>query len=126
MGVHAVALNLIDPLYVANPLGLTGRVSFLVPLHPSVKLFQPATTYMLGTRLLAFYKAHAAGMNVLERLQTSSFVPGTLSGGFLNTWILRKASVVSLCGLTAAQAIYYRRGFEVPFKWKQEVGSSPG
>jgi NADPH:quinone reductase-like Zn-dependent oxidoreductase len=37
-----------------------------------------------------------------------------------------EASTVSLCGLTAAQAVYHRLGLEAPFKWKQEVGSDSG
>jgi NADPH:quinone reductase-like Zn-dependent oxidoreductase len=37
-----------------------------------------------------------------------------------------ESSTVSLCGLTAAQAIYYRLGLEAPFRWKQEVGSDSG
>jgi len=126
--VHAVALNPIDPLYVANPLGSTGRVvgSDFAGTITSIGQAVPTSSGLhLGDKVAGFLQG-ACSIN--ER-------PGAFADFLVCPWDLvwrvpehmdfEKATAVSLCGLTAAQAVYYRFGLDAPFKWKREEANLP-
>jgi NADPH:quinone reductase-like Zn-dependent oxidoreductase len=127
--VHTVALKPIDSLYVANPLDSTGRVvgSDFAGTIASIGQAVPASCGLhLEDGLWVSCKAHAASMIVQERLQNSSFVPGIFVWRVPEHMRFEESSTVSLCRLTAAQAVYHRLGLETPFRWKHEVGSDSG
>lgn len=121
--VQAVALNPVDALYVSHPLGSTGRVvgsdfaGAVVALGHAVPAdcgLQP------GARVGGFLQG---ACSVNDR-------PGAFAEFLVCPWDLlftipentsfEQAATVSLCGLTAAQAVYYRLGLPAPFTWKQE------
>lgn len=127
--VHAVALNPVDPLYVFNPLGSTGRVvgSDFAGTIASLGESVPASCGLhLGDKVAGFLQG---ACSVNDR-------PGAFAEFLVCPWDLvwrvpegmgfEEASTVSLCGLTAAQAVYYRLGLEAPFKWRHEIRGGSG
>jgi NADPH:quinone reductase-like Zn-dependent oxidoreductase len=122
--VCAIALNPVDALYVASPLGRTGRVigsdfAGFVDLEPN----GPSTLEVHeGDRVAGFLQG-ASSIN--ER-------PGAFAG-FIHCPVdllwrvpsytsLEAAAGMSLCGLTAAQALFYRLGLTAPFVWNKPAG----
>lgn len=118
--VHAIALNPVDSLYTFSPLGATGRVVGSDFAGTVVQSTDPPST-------------------TSRRLQPSQRVAGFLQGACSRNdrpgafaeyivcpedllWLvpdditLEDAATISLCGLTAAQAIFLRLGFEAPFE----------
>ncbi len=124
----AIALNPIDPLYVYNPLGATGRTigsdfaGKVVCLGESV----PSTVCQLepGDGVAGFLQG---ACSVNER-------PGAFAEFVVCPWDLvwkvpegmrlDEAVTVSLCGLTAAQALFDRMGLEAPFPWTSAEDSA--
>ena len=118
---HAVALNPIDPLYTLHPLGEPGRIIGSDFAGTVVKrgsgVPSNAATAQLGARVAGFVQG-ACSSN--ER-------PGAFAEYVVTEWDLvwsvsesegmENAAAVSLCGLTAAQGLYYRLGLESPFPW---------
>jgi NADPH:quinone reductase-like Zn-dependent oxidoreductase len=127
--VHSIALNPVDSLYVYNPLGSSGRVigsdfaGVVESLGPSVSatgILKP------GDRVAGFLQG-ASSVN--DR-------PGAFAEYLVSPWdlvwkvpdglSLEDAAAVSLCGLTAAQALFYRLGLKAPFEWdEQRAQGSP-
>ncbi|MCJ1291836.1 hypothetical protein MMC34_003382 [Xylographa carneopallida] len=128
--VNSVALNPVDSLYVFNPLGSTGRVigsDFAGVIELLGDAVPPASTLKLGDRVAGFLQG---ACSVNER-------PGAFSELLVCPWdlvwkvrdgeSLQGAAAVSLCGLTAAQAFFFRMGLQPPFPWptKQATTTEP-
>ncbi|KAF1988939.1 hypothetical protein K402DRAFT_461382 [Aulographum hederae CBS 113979] len=120
--VHAVALNPIDPLYVANPLGTTGRTvgsDFAGTIISLGSAVPPTSTLQPGDRVAGFLQG---ACSVNER-------PGAFAELLVCDWDLvwrvpdqmdlEQAASISLCGLTAAQALFYRLGLPAPWLSKE-------
>ncbi|KAF2102098.1 GroES-like protein [Rhizodiscina lignyota] len=117
--VKAIALNPVDALYAAEPLGKTGRVlgsdfsGIVVSLGSSV----PESSHLV------------AGSRVAGFLQGASSIddhPGAFAEFLVCPWDLvwrigdlpfELAATVSLCALTAAQALFLRFRLPAPFTW---------
>ena len=122
--VVAVALNPIDSLYVFDPLAPTGRTigsdfaGVVAALGDAVP--QPMSGLKPGDRVAGFLQG-ACSMN--DR-------PGAFAEFLRCPWDLvwkvgeemrlQEAAAVSLCGLTAAQALFFRMGLKTPFPWPME------
>lgn len=120
--VEAVALNPIDALLVAHPIGATGRVvgsdfaGRVVSLGDSHAAAQ-GSCMDLGDRVAGFVQG---ANSVNER-------PGAFAEFVVSPWdllwkpsekmSLEQAATMNLCGLTAAQALFYRLGLEAPSTW---------
>lgn len=118
--VEAVALNPIDSLYVYNPLASTGRTigsDFAGVIDALGTGVPPTSRLKAGDRVAGFLQG---ACSVNDR-------PGAFANYLVCPWDLvwkvgegtrlQEASAVSLCGLTAAQALFFRMGLEVPFRW---------
>jgi NADPH:quinone reductase-like Zn-dependent oxidoreductase len=119
-----IALNPIDPLYVAQPLGKTGRTigsdfsGHIVTLGSQV----PASAHLkVGDRVAGFLQG-ACSVNPR---------PGAFAEYLVIPWDLvwlipasvssDSAAGVSLVALTAAQGIWYRLGLPTPFTYDREA-----
>ena len=122
--VVAVALNPIDPLYVVNPLGQSGR---------TVGSDFGGVVEILGDAVPRLKSGLKPGDRVAGFLQGACSVndrPGAFAEFLVCPWDLvwkvgegmrlQAAAAVSLSGLTAAQALFYRMGLEAPFPWPVE------
>ncbi|KAF2229765.1 GroES-like protein [Viridothelium virens] len=124
--VDAIALNPVDALYVFHPLGSTGRVvgsdfaGTIVSLAGFGNIAVPPNCGLQpGTRVGGFCQG---ACSVNDR-------PGAFAEFLVCPWDLlftvpegmamEQAATISLCGLTVAQAVYYRLGLKAPFTWKQ-------
>ncbi|MCJ1288094.1 hypothetical protein MMC26_007448 [Xylographa opegraphella] len=122
--VNFVALNPVDSLYVYNPLGSTGRVigsDFGGLIEVIGDAIPPTSTMKVGDRVAGFLQG-ACSIN--ER-------PGAFSECLVCPWDLvwkvrdeiqlQEAAAVSLCGLTAAQALFFRMDMKAPFQWPETL-----
>lgn len=116
--VSAIALNPIDPLYVSHPLGTTGRTvgsdfaGTIAVLGKSVPL---SSSLFVGQRVAGLIQGACSVNNR----------PGAFAEYVVSPWDLvwkvpdaiasEEAATVSLCGLTAAQAVFLRLGLQAPF-----------
>ena len=114
--VKAIALNPVDALYAAHPLGKTGRIlgsdfsGIVVSLGSSI----PASSKVeVGS--------HVAGF--LQGAYSKNDRPGAFAEFLVCPWDLvwrigdlsfEQAATVSLCALTAAQVLFYRLGIPAP------------
>jgi NADPH:quinone reductase-like Zn-dependent oxidoreductase len=115
--VEAVALNPVDSLYVFNPLGSTGRVigSDFAGVVDALGESVSVSDVNVGDRVAGFLQG---ACSVNER-------PGAFAEYLVCPWDLvwkissamrfEDAAAVSLCGLTAAQAFFFRMGLRAPF-----------
>ncbi|KAF2105405.1 chaperonin 10-like protein [Lophiotrema nucula] len=118
--VKAISLNPIDPLYVSNPLGSTGRTigsdfaGEIAILGPSI----PASSSLqVGDRVAGFLQG---ACSVNDR-------PGAFAEYVKIDWDLvwkipdgvsfEEAAGVSLVALTAAQGMWFRLGLPAPFDY---------
>ena len=127
--VESVALNPVDSLYVFKPLASTGRVigsDFAGLVDALGDAVPPTSGLKLGDRVAGFLQG-ACSIN--ER-------PGAFSDYLVCPWDLvwkvgggmrlQKAAAISLCGLTAAQALFFRLGLEAPFPWFKTLAMTAG
>lgn len=133
--VEAIALNPVDALYVFNPLGTTGRVvgsdfsgvvSSLGPSIPSSSSSpSPPTTHLRpGDRVAGFVQG-ASSINPLPGAFASYVVsPTDLLWKVPASLSAEEASTISLCGLTAAQALFTR--MRLPAPWDSAPASPLG
>jgi NADPH:quinone reductase-like Zn-dependent oxidoreductase len=114
--VIAVALNPVDALYTANPLGGSGRtvgsdfagiVSNRGSNAPHIKLNQRVAGFLQGACSVNDRPGAFAEYLVVP-YDLVWLVPDDMS--------LDEAATISLCGLTAAQALYCRLGLSPPFR----------
>lgn len=118
--VHSIALNPVDSLYVYHPLGSTGRVigsdfaGIVVSLGPDV----PAPDSLKAGDRVAGFLQGASSVNDRPGAFAEYLVcPYDLVWRVPDKLRLEDAAAVSLCGLTAAQALFYRLGLRAPFEW---------
>lgn len=123
--VHSVALNPVDSLYVYHPLGSSGRVigsdfaGVVVSLGPSV----PATGGLNpGDRVAGFLQGASSVNDRPGAFAEYLVCPYDLVWKVPGNLRLEDAAAISLCGLTAAQALFYRLGLKAPFKWNEPSG----
>ena len=127
--VEAVALNPIDSLYMFNPLASTGRTmgsDFAGVVQTLGDAVPPTSRLKPGDRVAGFLQG---ACSVNER-------PGAFADYLVCPWDLvwkvgaavrlHEAAAISLCGLTAAQALFFRMGLRVPFDWLERPAMSAG
>jgi NADPH:quinone reductase-like Zn-dependent oxidoreductase len=122
--VGSISLNPIDPLYVAHPLGKTGRTvgsdfaGHVIGLGPDV----PASPRIEGGDLVAGFLQGACSVNdqpgAFAELLT---VPHDLVWRVPVGISVDEAAGVSLVALTAAQGIWYRMGLTAPFPYDRDA-----
>ncbi|MCJ1279288.1 hypothetical protein MMC21_007112 [Puttea exsequens] len=125
--VEAVALNPIDSLYTFNPLASTGRTigsDFAGVVDALGDAVPPTSTLKPGDRVAGFLQG---ACSVNER-------PGAFADYLICPWDLvwevgdgmrlQESAAVSLCGLTAAQALFFRMGLKAPFQWLERPAMS--
>ena len=125
--VHAVALNPVDALYVANPLGATGRVvgsdfaGVVEDIGPDV------FRYLLGRRVAGFLQGACSINDRPGAFAEYLVVPWDLVWHLPKSMSFEEAATISLCGLTAAQALFYRMKLPTPSSWNgdEEFGTLP-
>lgn len=122
--VHAIGLNPVDALYVAQPLGASGRVvgsDFAGTVHKLGSSVPPLVNLNIGTRVAGFLQG-ACSINERPGAFAEYLV---VEWGLLwkvPTWMsLEEAATVSLCALTAAQGLFYRLGIKSPFRWEGDT-----
>ncbi|KAF9728704.1 hypothetical protein PMIN04_004204 [Paraphaeosphaeria minitans] len=120
ISVKAIALNPIDPLYVAHPLAQTGRTigsdfaGTIVSLGSSV----PAHSNLRpGTRVAGFLQGACSVNDRPGAFAEFAVVEWDLVWSVPDDFSFEEASGVSLVALTAAQAIWYRLGLPAPFEY---------
>jgi len=127
--VHAIALNPIDPLYVCNPLGDTGRTvgSDFAGTVTKLGADVPQNGPKVGDRVAGFLQGACSRNERPGAFAEYLIVPWDLVWRVPESISLESAASVSLCGLTAAQVFFYRLGFPAPFSWSTEqFGSDIG
>lgn len=118
--VCAVALNPIDPLYVWNPLGATGRTigSDFAGIVSQIGALVPSMGGLVEGRRVAGFLQGACSVN--ERpgaFAEYAVCPWDLVWKIPDSLSFEEAATMNLCGLTAAQAVYFRLGLPGPFTW---------
>ncbi|KAF1810165.1 GroES-like protein [Eremomyces bilateralis CBS 781.70] len=119
--VYTVALNPIDPLYVHNPLGATGRTvgSDFAGIINKLGEAVPSTSGLKEGQRVAGFLQGACSVN--ERpgsFAEYAVAPWDLVWRVPSTLSFEEAATKNLCGLTAAQAVFFRLGLPAPFTWK--------
>ncbi|KAB8532575.1 hypothetical protein FH972_025520 [Carpinus fangiana] len=123
--VEFVALNPVDSLNMFNPLGSTGRVlcsDFAGCIYRIGDEVPNNAGITIGDRVAGFVQG-ACSIN--ER-------PGAAADYVVCPWDLvwrigsgrrlQEAAAVSLCALSAAQALFFRMGLPSPFPWSESAG----
>ncbi|EAT87936.1 hypothetical protein HBI56_093290 [Parastagonospora nodorum] len=118
--VESVSLNPIDPLYVANPLGNTGRTvgSDFAGRVTEVASQVPASANMQpGVRVAGFLQGACSVNDRPGAFAEYLTVPWDLVWRIPASISVDEAAGVSLVALTAAQGIWYRMGLNAPFPY---------
>ncbi|KAK3694159.1 chaperonin 10-like protein [Podospora appendiculata] len=118
--VEAIGLNPIDALYTFHPLGATGRTvgsdfaGVVVDVAPDVASLQP------GQRVAGFLQGACSANDRPGAFAEFVVSPADLVWRVPDTMALTHASAISLCALTAAQALFYRLGLPAPFDFPSQ------
>ncbi|KAF2733269.1 GroES-like protein [Polyplosphaeria fusca] len=118
--VKAISLNPIDPLYVANPLGRTGRTigSDFAGIVSSVDQAVLARGKLkVGDRVAGFLQGACSRNDRPGAFAEYLVVDVDLVWKIPDKISLEEAAGVSLVALTAAQGIYFRLGLPSPFAY---------
>ena len=122
--VVAVALNPIDSLYVFHPLAQTGRTigSEFAGVVEALGDAVPQSTSGLkpGDRVAGFLQGACSVNDRPGAFAECLVCPWDLVWKVGEGMRLQEAAAVSLCGLTAAQALFYRMELEAPFPWPRQ------
>jgi NADPH:quinone reductase-like Zn-dependent oxidoreductase len=120
--VHAIALNPVDSLYTSNPLGETGRVvgsDFAGTIHYA----PPNSHFQRGQRVAGFLQGACSRNDRPGAFAEYITCPVDLLWLVPDDVTLEQAAAISLCALTAAQAVFLRLGLEPPFALPSNVSS---
>lgn len=120
--VHVVALNPVDALYTFNPLGKTGRVVGSDFSGAVVKVGSqvPSSSNLTeGSRVAGFLQGACSVNDRPGAFAEYLVIPWDLVWRVPCEMSLESAAAVSLCGLTAAQGLFFRLGLPAPF-WRFE------
>ena len=123
--VHAVALNPVDALYVSNPIGRSGRIvgsdfAGTVASAPSSSSSSTNGRQLQQGDKVAGFLQGACSVNDRPGAFAEYLVcPADLVWRVSESVPLESAAAVSLCALTAAQALYNRLGLKAPFDWER-------
>lgn len=122
--VKAVSLNPIDPLYVAHPLGNTGRVvgsdfaGGICEIGPEVSQH---TGLESGIRVAGFLQGACSVNPRPGAFAEYLTLPWDLAWKIPDKMTLETAAGVSLVALTAAQGVWFRLGMPAPFEYDQQL-----
>ncbi|CAG5169959.1 uncharacterized protein ALTATR162_LOCUS7108 [Alternaria atra] len=123
--VRAVALNPVDPLYVAHPLGRSGRTvgsDFAGIVIKTGHEIPTEANFCVGDEVAGFLQGACSVNDRPGAFAEFVVVPWDLVWKIPASVTVEQAAGVSLVALTAAQAIWYRLGMEAPFAYdRQEV-----
>lgn len=124
--VHAVALNPVDALYVFNPIGSTGRVvgsDFAGTVEDIIDNSDRRLKLNIGDRVAGFVQGACSINDRPGAFAEYVAVPHDLVWKIPDTLSFVKAATISLCGLTAAQALFGedRLGLRPPWEIGNEV-----
>ena len=111
--VHAIALNPVDSLYTYNPLGKTGRIvgsDFAGTVHEA----DPASRFQHGQRVAGFLQGACSRNDRPGAFAEYVACPVDLLWLVPDDMTLEQAATISLCALTAAQAVSLRLGLAPP------------
>ena len=125
--VEAVALNPVDSLYMYNPLGRTGRVigsDFSGTVDELGNSVPAASGLQIGSRVAGFVQGACSINDRPGAFQEYVICPWDLVWQVRDERRLEDAAAVSLCGLTAAQALFFRMGLQTPFQWQESAGET--
>jgi NADPH:quinone reductase-like Zn-dependent oxidoreductase len=113
--VTAVALNPVDALYTANPLGTSGRT--VGSDFAGIVSARGSNAHHIGLnqRVAGFLQGACSVNDRPGAFAEYLAVPYDLVWLVPNDMSLNDAATISLCGLTAAQALYCRLGLTSPF-----------
>jgi NADPH:quinone reductase-like Zn-dependent oxidoreductase len=135
--VEAIALNPVDALYTFNPIASSGRIigsdfaGIVVQIGPP----SPDTNnthhseggegagghgIIVGDRVAGFVQGANSGNDRPGAGAEYVVCPAELVWKVPEGMELEQAAAVSLCGLTAAQGLFYRLGLRAPFEWEGE------
>lgn len=118
--VKALALNPVDALYMFHPLGATGRLmcSDFAGIIDMMGSSVPLNSGLRCESRVAGFLQGACSANVRPGAAAEYIVcPWDLVWHVKQDMRLQDASTISLCGLTAAQALFFRMGLPAPFPW---------
>jgi NADPH:quinone reductase-like Zn-dependent oxidoreductase len=121
--VYAVALNPVDPLYVANPLGQTGRTvgsDFAGTVAALGDGVSSHSRLSIGDRVAGFLQGACSVNERPGAFAEYLVVPWDLVWRVPEDISLEEAATISLCGLTAAQSLNFRLDLPTPFPWSTE------
>jgi NADPH:quinone reductase-like Zn-dependent oxidoreductase len=122
--VESIALNPIDPLYVAKPLGSTGRTvgsdfaGHVVEIGSDVP---KSAGLVAGVRVAGFLQGACSVNDRPGAFAEYLTVPFDLVWRVPDSVSIDEAASVSLVALTAAQGIWYRLGLKAPFDFDREA-----
>ncbi|KAK7897698.1 hypothetical protein LTR67_004328 [Exophiala xenobiotica] len=121
--VKAIALNPVDALYTAHPLGQSGRVlgsdfsGAVVALGPGVP---SSSKLQVGSHVAGFVQGACSVNNRPGAFAEYLVCPWDLVWR-INDLSFEEAAAISLCALTAAQALFLRMGLPAPFPCQQPI-----
>jgi len=117
--VKAIALNPVDALYVFNPLGRSGRTvgSDFAGIVVGDGGGDVAVDLDPGTRVAGFLQGACSSNDRPGAFAEYLVCPADLLWKIPSSVSFEEAATVSLCALTAAQALFYRLQLPAPFEW---------
>lgn len=127
--VEAVALNPVDSLYTFNPLAPSGRTlgsDFAGVVDALGDDVPPARRLRSGDRVAGFLQGACSANERPGAFAEFLRCPWDLVWKVNDEMRLGEAAAVSLCGLTAAQALFFRMGLQAPFQWPKEPAVTTG
>jgi NADPH:quinone reductase-like Zn-dependent oxidoreductase len=124
--VHAVALNPVDSLYVFNPIGSTGRVvgsDFAGTVEEINCGNNGESKLKVGDRVAGFVQGASSINDRPGAFAEYVAVPHDLVWKVADSMSFAEAATISLCGLTAAQALFseHRLGLRPPWEKESET-----
>lgn len=114
--VQAVALNPVDALYTKHPLGRTGRV--VGSDFAGIVESEGNEGFPKGQRVAGFLQGASSANERPGAFADYLVCPTSLLWKIPDSVSYEEAATINLCGLTAAQAIFYRLGLKAPFSWQ--------